>query len=60
MGPSINKTNTYVWFNHAIDNWTQPTTLTDFGQVLWSPSHDKPQLGAFTGSYASSNCASVM
>ncbi len=44
---------------YAIDNWTQPTTLTDFGKVLWDLSHKKPQLGAFTGSYANSNCASA-
>ncbi|QRN95870.1 cellulase family glycosylhydrolase [Archangium violaceum] len=44
---------------YSIDNWTQPTTLTDFGKVLWDLSHKKPVLGAFTGSYAASGCASA-
>ncbi|MET0404496.1 MAG: cellulase family glycosylhydrolase [Cystobacter sp.] len=44
---------------HAIDNWTSPTTLTDFGRKLWELAKNKPQPGAFTGSYADSRCASA-
>ncbi|ATB34355.1 hypothetical protein MEBOL_007857 [Melittangium boletus DSM 14713] len=44
---------------HAVNDWTQPTNLTDLGTVLWQLGHNKPQLGTFTGSYAASNCASA-
>jgi mannan endo-1,4-beta-mannosidase len=43
----------------GVDNWTTPTNLTDFGTVLWKLAHAPPNLGAFTGSYAASRCASA-
>lgn len=44
---------------NAVDNWTSPTNLTDFGKKLWALSKNKPKLGAFTGNYADSRCASA-
>ncbi|WP_375754406.1 glycoside hydrolase family 5 protein [Corallococcus exercitus] len=44
---------------HAVDHWTTPTNLTDFGKALWNLSKKKPSLGAFTGDYRNSHCGSA-
>ncbi|QRK06433.1 cellulase family glycosylhydrolase [Archangium violaceum] len=44
---------------HAVNDWSNPTNLTDFGKKLWALSKNKPKLGAFTGNYADSRCASA-
>lgn len=56
-GDTFNLTSTGQF--HAVDNWTTPTNLTDFGKKLWSLARNKPALGAFTGNYADSRCASA-